>query len=80
MIVGKHQHLQVLEGRNETQIFDLEIRQIGELQNGGIFNIEPLDIEIVLALKEQVLVELIVEVGPAEAVLEVIHQSYLQGP
>ena len=77
MVVGKHQNLQVLERSNEAQIFDFEIGEVGELQNGGILNIEPLDVKIVLALKKQVFIELIVEVGSAEAVLEVIDQSDL---
>jgi hypothetical protein len=33
------------------QIFDLEIRQIGELQYGRVFNVESFDVEVILSLK-----------------------------
>lgn len=48
------------------------------MQYGGVFDFEFGDVELLGALEHEVLVEVVVGVGPGEAVLEVVDEHDLQ--
>lgn len=58
-------------------MLDLEIGKVGELEDGGILDVESFDVELILAFEKQILIEFIVERTPAETVLEVVDQHHL---
>ena len=75
-VEGKHQNFNVLESVNETKFFDLQIGKVGKLKDGWIFNVELFDIELVFPLKQQILIELIVERTSTETILEVVDKHH----
>ena len=75
----KHQNFNVLESANETKFFDFQIGKVSKLKNGWIFNVELFDIELVPPLKQQILIEFIVERTSAEAILEIVDKHHLDG-
>ena len=58
-------------------MLDLEVGKVGELQDGRVLDVESLYVELILALKQQILIELIVEGTPAETILEVVDEHHL---
>ena len=79
-VEGKHQNFNVLESANKTKFFDLQIGKIGKLKDRWIFNVELFDIKLVPPLKQQILIELIVERTSAEAILEIVDKHHLDRP
>ena len=75
-VEGKHQNFDILESVDETKFFDLQIGKVGKLKDGWIFNVEFFDIELVFPLKQQILIELIVERTSTETILEVVDKHH----
>ena len=79
-VEGKHQNFNVLESANKTKFFDLQIGKVSKLKNGWIFNVELFDIKLVPPLKQQILIELIVERTSTEAIFEIVDKHHLDRP
>ena len=72
----QYENFDVFEGADEAQTSDLEVGKIGELQDRRVFDVEFFDVEIILALKQQILVQLVEKRRPAKTVLEVVDQLF----
>ena len=70
----QYENFDVFEGADEAQTSDLEVGKIGELQDRRVFDVEFFNVEIILALKQQILVQLVEKRRPAKTVLEVVDQ------
>lgn len=58
-------------------MFDLEVGQVGVLEDRGVLDVKLFNIEIIFALEQQVLVEFVVERRSTEAIFKVVDQHDL---
>lgn len=72
-VKGKDQRLYVFESWDKGEVFNFEVGEVRILQDGRVFNVEFLDVKVVLSFKEEIFIEFIVKRGATEAVLEIVH-------